>query len=321
MSTSVLKRAGSSWTYTCPLTAAGVAGTYGCWVTLCESQELKFHLAISRRETRQLCREPASRGVVPTSCLKFWPSAAASSPRNPRALATRFKPALAATCACACSSCRIFDGPANTPLTTDRAKRVLALGLAAVMPPTEEEREASTLDVASQQIFAMLEAFPRFKDLAADAMRPADQAADVRGCILFTGPLKMLQTVAMVTQAGKASTAPERFKPLLSRCKWVAADAIMGELESDAAGTEGLVERLRAHDPSTQYVFVLAAQVASGGLCCKHHTGTGTPGIADFGPCKFVMDHGRERVDRMPGFNYAGACLYRLGLGLGLGLG
>ena len=213
------------------------------------------------------------------------------------------------------------DGPANTPLTTDRAKRVLALGLAAVMPPTEEEREASTLDVASQQIFAMLEAFPRFKDLAADAMRPADQAADVRGCILFTGPLKMLQTVAMVTQAGKASTAPERFKPLLSRCKWVAADAIMGELESDAAGTEGLVERLRAHDPSTQYVFVLAAQVASGGLCCKHHTGTGTPGIADFGPCKFVMDHGRERVDRMPGFNYAGACLYRLGLGLGLGLG
>ena len=66
------------------------------------------------------------------------------------------------------------------------------------------------------------------------------------------------------------------------------------------------MERLRAHDPSTQYVFVLAAQVASGGLCCKHHTGTGTPGIADFGPCKFVMDHGRERVDRMPGFNYAG---------------
>ena len=111
------------------------------------------------------------------------------------------------------------------------------------MPPTEEEREASTLDVASQQIFAMLEAFPRFKDLAADGMRPADVAADARGCIVFTGPLKMLQvrrprhchcytipvgaslmaylgcltlaaqTVAMVTQAGKASTAPERFKP------------------------------------------------------------------------------------------------------------
>ena len=61
------------------------------------------------------------------------------------------------------------------------------------MPPTEEEREASTLDVASQQIFAMFEAFPRFKDLAADGMRPADVAADARGCIVFTGPLKMLQ--------------------------------------------------------------------------------------------------------------------------------
>ena len=174
------------------------------------------------------------------------------------------------------------------------------------MPPTEEEREASTLDVASQQIFAMLDAFPRFKDLAADPMRPADQAADVRGCILFTGPLKMLQTVAMVTQAGKASTAPERFKPLLSRCKWLAADAILGELGSDAGGTEGLLERLRAHEPSSQYVFVLAAQVASGGLCCKHHTGTGSPGVADVGPCQYVMDHGRERVDRMPGFNYSG---------------
>ena len=164
------------------------------------------------------------------------------------------------------------------------------------MPPTEEEREASTLDVASQQIFAMLDAFPRFKDLATDPMRPADQAADVRGCILFTGPLKMLQTVAMVTQAGKASTAPERFKPLLSRCKWLAADAILGELGPDAGGTEGLLERLRAHEPSSQYVFVLAAQVASGGLCCKHHTGTGSPGVADVGPCQYVMDHGRERL-------------------------
>ena len=89
------------------------------------------------------------------------------------------------------------------------------------MPPTEEEREASTLDVASQQIFAMLDAFPRFKDLAADPMRPADQAADVRGCILFTGPLKMLQTVvrtgrvmkwldADMAQALSCSPSPER---------------------------------------------------------------------------------------------------------------
>eukprot|EP00964_Phaeocystis_antarctica_P056606 scaffold33405_cov55-Phaeocystis_antarctica.AAC.2 len=52
------------------------------------------------------------------------------------------------------------------------------------MPPTEEEREASTLDVASQQIFAMLEAFPRFKDMtakaaAASAASDAAEAAKV----------------------------------------------------------------------------------------------------------------------------------------------
>ena len=79
------------------------------------------------------------------------------------------------------------------------------------MPPSEAEREASTMDVCCQQIFAMLEAFPRFKDLAMDPLRPASEAPEQqRGGLLFTGPLKMLQTIAMITQAGKASTAADR---------------------------------------------------------------------------------------------------------------
>ena len=159
------------------------------------------------------------------------------------------------------------------------------------------------MDAACEQIFAMLEAFARFKDLAADPLVPTPGE---RGGVLFTGPLKMLQTVAMVTQAGKATNAADRFKPLLSRCKWMEQSALTSALAS-ATGTEGLQEALRSYDPGTQYVVVLAAQLASGGVAAKYHTGRATPSAEDFGPCKFVMDHGRERVDRMPGFNYAGS--------------
>jgi methionyl aminopeptidase len=163
------------------------------------------------------------------------------------------------------------------------------------------------MDVCCQQIFAMLEAFPRFKDLAMDPLRPASEAPEQqRGGLLFTGPLKMLQTIAMITQAGKASTAADRFKPLLSKSKWMEPEALIAEL-ADAAGTEGLQEQLNSYDPANQYVVVLAAQLGSGGTSAQYHTGSGSPTVQDFGPAKFVMDHGRERVDRMPGFNYAGS--------------
>ena len=111
----------------------------------------------------------------------------------------------------------------------------------------------------------------------------------------------------MVTQASKAANVADRFKALLPRCKWLESEALMTELGS-AEGTEGLQERLKSHDPSTQYVFVLAAQVASGGTSCQHMTSSASsPSMPDTGPCRFVMDHGRERVDRMPGFNYGGS--------------
>ena len=49
------------------------------------------------------------------------------------------------------------------------------------------------LDVVSQQLFAIAEAFPRFKDLALDPLKPS---AEARGALLFSGPLKMLQARA-----------------------------------------------------------------------------------------------------------------------------
>ena len=99
--------------------------------------------------------------------------------------------------------------------------------------------------------------------------------------------------MAMVTQAGKATTTADRFKPLSSRCKWFEQAAHTAELGS-AAGTEGLQERLRSHEPSKQFVFVLAVQCASGVVCCKHMTSpAATSALPDVGPCRFVMDHGR----------------------------
>ena len=53
-----------------------------------------------------------------------------------------------------------------------------------------DPKEAAMLDVVSQQLFAIVESFPRFKDLALDPLRPN---AEARGALLFSGPLKMLQ--------------------------------------------------------------------------------------------------------------------------------
>ena len=85
-------------------------------------------------------------------------------------------------------------------------------------------------------IFNLFEAWPRFKDLVVDPMKSEPSA---RGALVLRGPLKMLQTVAMVTQRGKATTTAERFRPLVSRCCWYASDVLDKALEG-ADGQEGL---------------------------------------------------------------------------------
>ena len=44
-----------------------------------------------------------------------------------------------------------------------------------------DPKEAAMLDVVSQQLFAIVESFPRFKDLALDPLRPLAAAALVPG--------------------------------------------------------------------------------------------------------------------------------------------
>ena len=99
----------------------------------------------------------------------------------------------------------------------------------------------------------------------------------------------MLQTVVMVTVNGKAQGVADRFKALLSRSKWVAADAVDGALAGSftpqptrpwMSGAEGLKERLREHDPATQFVLLLVAEGLNGG-CCQHGTVSGIAAVED----------------------------------------
>ena len=69
------------------------------------------------------------------------------------------------------------------------------------------------MGLAATAIFELIEAWPRFKDTALDPMR-GDGGP---GALLLRGPSKLLQTLAKVTQASKAATTADRFKPLLSR--------------------------------------------------------------------------------------------------------
>lgn len=136
-------------------------------------------------------------------------------------------------------------------------------------------------------------------------------ANGARGAIVLRGPLKMLQTVAMVTQKGKATTTADRFKPLASRSTWYAADVLDKALEG-AQGQEGLAERLKTYG-ETQFVAVVVVEVGDGELRCQHTTGTGVASVEDRGPWEYVLDHGRERTHERPKFGYNGSLVpYRV---------
>ena len=82
-------------------------------------------------------------------------------------------------------------------------------------------KEIAAFEDLATQIFDFAESFPRLADLGVEPLRGAPGE---RGVLLLQGPLKMLQTVVMVTVNGKAQGVADRFKALLSRSKWVAAD-------------------------------------------------------------------------------------------------
>jgi hypothetical protein len=182
---------------------------------------------------------------------------------------------------------------------------------------SERETELALCDQIGAAIFELFEAWPRVKDLVVDALRAealGDAAGDAgrRGALMLRGPAKMLQTIALVTSKGKASTTADRFKAFASRCKWVPDEELAVALEGVSEGLEGLEERRREYVPANQFVVVLVFELASE-IRCQHKTATGVASVDDRGPWHFVLDHGRTRTSERPGFGYNGSLVpYRV---------
>jgi len=160
------------------------------------------------------------------------------------------------------------------------------------------------LDAAEESakaLFEMTEAYPRFKELGLDPLH----AADERGAMVLRGPLKLLQTVSKLTCAGDAADVSSRFRVLLSRAKWV-KQAEVEEMLSGVVGSDGIGERLAAYDPTREYAAIVIAELDDL-PCCWHMVGGGYPeSMVDSGPWMYVMDHGRARSGRRPGYSYIG---------------
>jgi len=175
------------------------------------------------------------------------------------------------------------------------------------------EREIAHTDAVCSQIFQLLEAFPRFKDqvldkIVADSNEQRGAATSPsRGIFILQGPAKMIQTVAMVTMKGTASSTAARLKPVSSRCKWVPADEFLEATKNIRHGIEGLKERMDSYEVHREYVAVVIIELPTGELTCQHTTGRGVPNVEDRGPWEFVLDHGKERASARPSFNYNGS--------------
>ena len=165
----------------------------------------------------------------------------------------------------------------------------------------------AAVDVLAKTVFGLFEAWPRFKDIVYDEL-----SAGASGALVLRGPLKMIQTIAMITQRGKATTTAERFKPLVSKSAWHAAgDALKTALEG-VEGQEGLAERI-SELKANQFVCVIVFELEDGELRCQHNTGSGVASVEDRGPWEYVLDHGRSRTSERPAFNYNGSLVpYRV---------
>lgn len=166
--------------------------------------------------------------------------------------------------------------------------------------------DAAACDAICSALFLTLEAWPRFKDLVVDPMSGGQP-----GAFVLRGPLKMLQTVAMITQRGKDSTTADRFKVFASKSTFIGAGDPLTEALSGVDGQEGLQERLKTCS-ERQFVAIVIVELESGARC-QHTTGTGVAGVEDCGPWEYVLDHGRSRSSTRPSFSYNGSLVpYRV---------
>ena len=200
------------------------------------------------------------------------------------------------------------------------------------------EAELALCDAICAEVFELFNSYPRFKDQLIDPLctesskagdayaknyddapgaQPADGVGTLQepaiGALVLRGPAKMLKTVAMVTSNSKAATTAERFKPLVSRAKWVSTADLPEEVKG-IEGTEGLQQRFKDLAPARQFVAVVVIELESGSVRCQHMTGTGNASVDDrAGPWLYVLDHGRARTRECPKFGYNGSLVpYRV---------
>ena len=131
----------------------------------------------------------------------------------------------------------------------------------------------------AKALFQLFDAYPRFKDQGVDVLRSGEASSpDARGALVLRGPLKMLQTVQKVTEASKATTTADRFKVLLSRCKWVAEGGLAGVLEGSIKKLQ--VAAAHFHSPTRQAITLARPQfprshAAQEGVGCREQRSEG----------------------------------------------
>ncbi len=173
------------------------------------------------------------------------------------------------------------------------------------------EQEIDRFDDAAFALAALIDAFPRFFDHAVLPLAPdksTHQGSSSPLAFVLRGPVKLIATLAKVTQASNATSVAERFKLLLPRATCLPKDELVAEL-AGAKGLDALPERFEKLDPATQFVAVIVGELEAegGGLTCVHKTCGGAPAsVPDTGPWLWVTQHGAARLPRMPGYSYTG---------------
>ena len=174
--------------------------------------------------------------------------------------------------------------------------------------------DAAACDMICSTIFTLFEAWPRFRDQVVGPMcaEAAAGSSSARGALVLRGPPKMLQTVAMVTQRGKAPKTSDRFRPLASKSSWLPAGEALDKALEGVQGQEGLSERISSCKDH-EFVAIVIVELASGEVRCQHTTGVGVPSVDDCGPWEYVLEHGGSRTSERPKFNYNGSLIpYRV---------
>lgn len=173
------------------------------------------------------------------------------------------------------------------------------------LSPEELREEMQAASRAARQLLLVLASWPRLAPACLLPLIEEKEGAPGAVAVVLRGPVKLMQTLALICHNAKAPTTVERFKPLLPRLAVIPKEDVLKE---GWGGVDEMGEVFKEELGALDVHMVVAVELSDDSTVQSSATilRGAVSEEAERGPWMYILQSGESRALAMPNFDWTG---------------